>query len=249
MGSAVMDGRCLSLAVKVENLAEHSAIAKASSLFVVYLEITGAANEKFLVAVPITSGTKGNLAVGKRGVFFDIHGKEYDAQVKQVIENPVSLREALGMPFVRLWRILEGRIETWSSSAEKGLETEFGKALPATATATAAPAAAQAAQRSPTGAFMGLAFVTAALGSAFAFITKTFSSMNRQHIMLSLAAAAGLVILPITLVAYLKLRRQDLSSLLEGCGWAINARMRLDRKQRRHFTRSYEYPKEAEGMP
>lgn len=250
MGSVVMDGRCFSFAVKVENLAEHSATAKLSNLFVVYLEVTGIAAEKFNVAIPITAGTKGNLAVGKRGVFFDIRGKEYDARVIQVIENPVSLREALAMPFVRLWAILEGRIENWSTSAEKGLQTEFTKVIaqPA-ATPTPTPTAAPVAPGTQGGAFMGLCFVTAALGSAFAFITKTFSGMSKQSILLSLAAAAALVILPITLVAYLKLRRQDLSSLLEGCGWAINARMRLDRKQREHFTRDYVYPVGAEGTP
>jgi hypothetical protein len=230
MGSAVMDGRCFAFAVKVDNVAE----------------VTGTANEKFHVAVPITSGTKGNLAVGKRGVFFDIQGKEYDAKIIQLIENPVSLREALSMPFRRLWNMFEGRIETWSTSAEKGLETQFGKVL---APPPAAPGPAPSPTAPPNQAFMGVFFVTAALGSAFAFITKTFSGMERHHVFLGLAAAAALVILPITLVAYLKLRRQDLSSLLEGCGWAINARMRLDRKQRRQFTRSYAYPPDAEGTP
>lgn len=250
MGSVVMDGRCFSFAVKVENLAEHSATAKLSNLFVVYLEVTGVAPEKFNVSIPITAGTKGNLAVGKRGIFFDIGGKEYDARVVQVIENPVSLREALAMPFVRLWGILEGRIENWSNSAEKGLQTEFTKVIaqPSALAATPTPAAPVPAG-TPSGAFMGLCFVTAALGSAFAFITKTFSGMAYRHVLLGLAAAACIVILPIALVAYLKLRRQDLSSLLEGCGWAINARMRLDRKQRQHFTRNYAFPAGAEGTP
>ncbi|MBT7302080.1 MAG: hypothetical protein HN849_21310 [Victivallales bacterium] len=253
MGSVIMDGRCLSFAVKVENAAEHSKMAKLSNLFVVYLEVTGAANEKFQVAVPVTSGTKGNLTVGKRGVFFDIHGKEYDARITQVIANPVSLREALALPFVRLWSILEGRIETWSTSSQKGLQTEFGKAMPPTTPGAKAPPPAKAPvpgqPRPANSAFVGLCFVTAALGSAFAFITKTFSGMNRQHVMLGLSAAIGLVVLPITLVAYLKLRRQDLSSLLEGGGWAINARMRLNRRQRRQFTTAYVFPAGAKGTP
>ena len=252
MGSVVMDGRCLSFAVKVENVAEHSKMAKLSNLFVVYLEVTGAAKEKFQVAVPVTSGTKGNLGVGKRGVFFDIQGKEYDARITQVIANPVSLREALALPFVRLWSILEGRIETWSTSAQKGLQTEFGKAVPPTPGAAAPPppkAPVPGQPRTPNSAFVGLCFVTAALGSAFAFITKTFAGMNRQHVMLGLSAAVGLVVLPIALVAYLKLRRQDLSSLLEGGGWAINARMRLNRRQRRQFTTAYVFPAGAKGTP
>ena len=46
------------------------------------------------LAVPVTSGTKGNLYLGKRGVFQDTEGNEWDALVVQVIENPISVRQA-----------------------------------------------------------------------------------------------------------------------------------------------------------
>ena len=42
--------------------------------------------------------------------------------------------------------------------------------------------------------------------------------------------------LPTAIVAILKLRRRDLSAILEGSGWAINARMRLTFKQAHVFT-------------
>ena len=44
-------------------------------------------------------------------------------------------------------------------------------------------------------------------------------------------------------------RKQDLSSLLEGCGWAINLRMRLNSKLRGQFTTFGKYPKDAKGTP
>ena len=50
-------------------------------------------------------------------------------------------------------------------------------------------------------------------------------------------------------MAVKKLRRQDLSAILEGCGWAVNVRMGLDRAQRRHFTREVPYPEDAVGTP
>jgi len=87
------------------------------------------------------------------------------------------------------------------------------------------------------------------VGSAFAFVTKTLASLRPQQIAGGLLGAVLLVMLPVSLIAFLKLRRQDLSALLEGCGWAINARMRLTRTQRRHFTRVPGYPLNAVGTP
>jgi cytochrome c-type biogenesis protein CcmH/NrfG len=59
----------------------------------------------------------------------------------------------------------------------------------------------------------------------------------------------GVVLVPTAIVAALKLRRRDLSAILEGAGWAINARMRLNRRQRRQFTRLPSYPEGAVGTP
>ncbi len=58
-----------------------------------------------------------------------------------------------------------------------------------------------------------------------------------------------IVSVPTAVVAAWKLARRDLSSILEGCGWAINARMRLNRRQRQQFTRSEPYPADAAGTP
>jgi len=66
---------------------------------------------------------------------------------------------------------------------------------------------------------------------------------------LGLGALVAIVSMPVTLLAVIKLRRRDLGSLVEGCGWAINARMRLTRAQRRYFTRRVPYPASATGTP
>ena len=244
-GSAVMDGRWFNFALRVDDVAAHSMVARASNIFVLYLEVTGPAGERFLVAVPATSGTKGNLDVGKRGIFFDVDEREYGVKVLQIIENPISLREALCAPFVRLWRYATGKIETWSSQAEKKLQTQLDQSQ----AAVAQPAAPRAPGGSAAMPIMGVSVAAAALSSAFAFITKTLSGLQWYQIVLGLVGAAAVVMLPAMLVAILKLRSQDLSSLLEGCGWAVNVRMRLDRSQRRYFTRRAPYPEGAQGTP
>jgi len=255
MGSAVIDGRWFNFAVRVDEVAAHSTIAKLSRIFVLYLEVTLAdTQDKFYVAVPATSGTKGNLSVGKRGVFFDIAGKEYDARVVQIIENPISLREALGSPFVRLWRFIMGKIEGLSGAAEQKLQKGVEKAAVAARQAAAEPApqAAPIATAAPGGAaglMVGVSVAIAALGSAFAFIVKTFAELGVWGLSLGALGALLAVMVPLIIAAVTKLRRQDLSALLEACGWAINARMRFDRQQRKWFTARVPYPTGAQGTP
>ncbi len=253
MGSAVIDGRWFNLALKVDDLASHSAQARTSNIFTLYLEITGKKDDKVMhVAVPATSGSKGNLCVGKRGIFFDTDGREFDARVVKIIENPISLREALVAPFKRLWNFILGKIEAMSGSYEKDLQKSADAMLQAAPPPAAGSPAAGALAKipgGPAGLLVGLSVSAAAIGSAFAFITKTMSGMSQGQVVGGLLSAALVVVVPVLLVAILKLRRQDLSSLLEGCGWAINARMRFNRAQRRQFTKRRPFPEGASGTP
>ena len=253
-GRLVIDGRWFNVTFNVENPAAHQTMAKPSLMCLMYIEVTKNGT-KFNYVAPVTYGSKGNLGVGKRGVFFDLDGKEYDAVITHFIENPVCVREALLAPFSRLWNIVESKIESWSGEAEKKLEADFTKVVndptavaAATATATAPPAAAKPAG-DKSGMFLGVSVAIAALGSAFAFISKTLASMSLTGIIITVIAALMVIMLPITILTYIKLRKQDLSAVLEGCGWAINLRMKLTSKLRGQFTNFGKYPKGASGTP
>ncbi len=256
-GDVVIDGRWFHIAFLVKDMAAHQALAKNSQLFVLYMEVQKDPNTKFNIVVPVTNGTKGNLVVGKRGVFFDREGHDYDAKILQVIQNPICVKEALLAPFSRLWGIIEGKIIAWSGAAEKNLQSNFDKAI----TPGAAPAAAPPPPPAPaneksgadskvnSGAFLGISVAFAALGSALAFISKTLSGMTGTQIWMSVICAILILAFPISLIAIIQLNRQDLSSLLEGCGWAINLRMRLKSLQRRTFSDFGSYPEGATGTP
>jgi len=253
MGSAVIDGRWFNLAFLVDNVAEHQKMAKESNIFTLYLEVEGLAGAKpFTVAVPAMAGSKGNLQVGKRGVFFDTNNNEHNARVTHIIANPISISEALCAPFARLWAFLLGKIESMSATSEKALQKQADTMFTAPPGNAAAPQQAGTpakGQFNSAGMLMGLSVSVAAIGSAFAFITKTLTSLSRGQVLLGVLGAAVVVMVPVSLIAILKLRRQDLSALLEGCGWAINARMRPTREQRRQFTQAPKFPADAEGTP
>jgi len=253
MGSLVIDGRWFNLAVQVDDPAAHKQMAKQSSFFTMYVEVTGPDPAKaFQVAVPVTSGTRGNLDVGKRGVFFDLQGREYLARVVDILEQPISLREALVAPFVRVGRFLVGKIESLSATAQKQLEAGVAQAAtplvaPPPAAAPAPAVGMTAGQRA--GMFVGISVALAAVSSAFAFVVKTLTGVQLYQIGLGVLGAALIVLVPVSIVALVKLRRRDLSALLEGAGWAINARMRLTRAQGRYFSLRKPYPRGAKGAP
>ncbi len=94
---------------------------------------------------------------------------------------------------------------------------------------------------------MGAGVAIAALGSAAAYITKTLSQVSWLAIVIGIAGALLLVMLPMATIAFLKLRKRDLSGILEGSGWGLNAPMRLTHRQAHFFTQRPKYPKGSKG--
>lgn len=241
-GRAVIDGRWFNMAIPVADANAHSLIAKGSGIFIIYLDVIPNDKSPVLkVAMPATTGTRGNLSVGKRGVFFDLKGAEHDAVITKIVEAPISLREAMFAPFKKVGDFLIGKIEGKSAAAEKSLISTVD-------TTTKNPPTASGAN-SPSNMMMGLSLSVAALGSSLAFITKALGDMNAMTIIQGLGIAFLAVLIPIIIVAFIKLSRQDLSLILEGCGWAVNQRMRLTNKLRKQFTSRAPFPREAEGTP
>lgn len=250
MGCLIMDGRKFNLAVGVGNRGEHVKIAESSNIFVLYVEITGGREGKsFEVAVPVTSGGRGNLVVGKRGIFFDETGRQWDARVTHIIENPISLTEAMSAPFRKIGALITGKIEKWTSSADKELGTLTQQSIgqvrqgapqattPATAQSTVAGRGVMA------GSIMaGGGVAIAAIGSSLGYLTKIVSEYG-HNILWAVGGAILAVLIPTMVLAILRLRRRDLSAILEGSEWAINARMRLTRDQCRYFTERPPFPK------
>ena len=250
LGTLVMDGRRFNFALLAGSRAEHSKVAAAGNMFIFYAEILpGGGAARYEIAVPVTSGGKGNLCVGMRGVFEDLSGRQSDARIVQIIENPISLGEAFVSPFKRIGKVLGGKIESITASAEKEFDSRTAGVLDGKGPAQPAPKAAPPNQGMLAGGMlMGGGVAIAALGSAVAFITKTLSDVAVWKIAVGIGVAVLAVVLPTSIVAVMKLRKRDLSSILAGAGWAINARMRLTGGQSRYFTQRPPYRKGAKGL-
>jgi hypothetical protein len=240
MGTLIMDGRRFTFSVKVADRALHARFSNTSNMFVIYAEITGENGAKLYdVALPVTAGTKGMLQVDKWGAFLDREGRTLNARIVQIVENPISFREAIAAPFKRLGRALMIRFGERSAEEEKRLESITAQTLE-----RGRPAAAHTDRRTalpflanPGGVLAGGGIAIAALGSSLAFITRTLAELEWTTILAGVAGAAAAVILPVTAVAVIKLAGRDLSCMLEGSGWGVNARMALTHTLARTFTR------------
>ncbi len=248
MGTLVTDGRRLEFAVRVHNRAEHEAVARTSNMHVLYVAVPAAGGlEALELAIPVTSGGRGNLCVGKGGVFIDRAGRVRPARIVAMIENPIGFREAVVAPFRRLGKLLTGKIEALTADAENRFDASAAQVVNQPAAAAPVPPRTMGMQGTG-GLVMGAGVAVAALGSAIAYITKTLAQITPLAIVAGVVVAAGLVILPTLIVAGLKLRSRDLSAILEGAGWAINARMRLTHRLATQFTHRPAYPRGARGV-
>ncbi len=243
-GTLVMAGREFTLSILVPDRAAHAAVANKASMFILYCKVWGGTPARsFEVAVPVTSGTSGGLFVGKRGVFWSLDGHEYDAEVVQVVVQPVSLWEAIIHPFRRIGAFISSKIQAWSDSIDKKLDDQLDK-LPAAGAHAAAPAAAAAAAAAQNSGMQGImTMVTAggvalgAIGLAIGSIVSALKGVVWWKIALGVAGLIVLFSLPSLMIAAYKILTRRLAVVLEGSGWAMNDQMRLNFSLGRLFTR------------
>ncbi|WP_163997279.1 kinesin [Pyxidicoccus caerfyrddinensis] len=249
-GTLILGGRKYTLSVLTTNRAAHAALTAQGTTCVLYVQVApkdGAPS--YEVAVPVTRGRSTDLVVGKRGIFYDVDGKEHDATVTHVIRQPVSLWEAMTMPFTRMGAFITSKVEGLATAGEKTFDTTLEKGYTQTVAAPAAAAPAPAAAAPATGGIAGMvaagSIAAAALGSSFAFIVTQVKSLTLVDLISAATLIAIVVMAPAGLLGWLKLRRRNLALLLEGSGWALNDRLMLTPALSSLVTRRPKLPKGA----
>ena len=146
MGKLVIDGREMTFTIKVQNREAHKEIARDSFIYLMYLEITGRRDKaplpnlgqgplpgsrqslspkqgsSFEIVAAVTAGSVGRLRIGKRGVFFTTDGKEWDAQVVDIVKNPISLWESVKEPFQQFTGFIKKQVDKFTQSRKNKVE-------------------------------------------------------------------------------------------------------------------------------
>ena len=221
-GTLYLDGRSTELCVRVDG---PNPLAASSKTYLAYCACTRAGATPITIAAAFTQGDSDFLGAGRRGIFYDRQGRDWDAVVTSVIDNPISVRQAFWAPYKKFVRLIEEQIAKRAAAAE----AESGAKVAAAAEKTANADKAKPAEPKK----FDLALITGigvALGSIGGFLAAIFSNFVSLGFWMPFGLV-GIILLisgPSMLIAWLKLRQRTLGPILEGNGWAVNGRVRIN---------------------
>lgn len=238
-GTLLIDQRACHLCMRVSDMAKHDAQAALSSMFLVYCDcVKQSIGQKMQIVAAVTVGEVNNLTVGKNAVFYDRQGRDWDATIVKIIDNPISIKQAFWTPYRKFANWITELINKRAAEKEqKQFENittkveETSQELPTAQTVQESPEKKQlmtsAAQTFDIAKFAGI-FAAVGMGvgmlaSAVASIFLGFVALKWWQMILVLAGVLLLISGPSMLIAYLKLRRRNLAPLLNANGWAVNA--------------------------
>src|SRR5207247_3950947 len=105
--------------VRVEDPGKHAALACLAKTYLAYCDLTRkGTGEKMQIAAAFTAGDSDNLMIGRNGIFYDRQGRDWDATITRIIENPISIRQAFWAPYKRLVRAIEEQIAKRAAVAD-----------------------------------------------------------------------------------------------------------------------------------
>jgi len=228
VGTLYLDGRSCDLCVPVADAGKHAALAGLAKTYLAYCECTRPNGEKMTIAAAYTGGDSDFLMVGRNGIFYDRKGRDWDATITKVIDNPISIRQAFWAPYKKLVRLIEEQVAKRAAAAEAASDAKIG----AVATATANVDKTKPEQKKVdvgTVAALGVAF--GAIGTLLATLAGYLSGILKLPFWQVCLAFAGILLListPSMLIAWLKLRQRNLGPILDANGWAINGRVKMN---------------------
>ena len=250
-GKLFVDQRECDLCIKVSDMPKHDATASQSAAFLVYCDCSSKVlNKTMKICAVVTDGEIDNLKTGKNAIFVDRENNVWDATITKVIENPISIREAFWTPYRKVASFIEEQVTKFAASKDKemtdktlGSIAEGGtklteksaaaaKAAETASTETAVAEAKIAESTSKKEAFdiakyCGIfAAIGMALGTIGTFLVAAATGFMKLSVFKMILAVLAIILIisgPSMLLAYLKLRKRNLSPLLNANGWAINA--------------------------
>lgn len=251
LGQLYIDQRCCDLCIRVSDMSKHADMAGLSGIFLIYFKCTSKILGQSMDAVAVmTDGDIDDLRPGKNGIFYDLQGRDWDAVITKIVDNPVSIRQAFWAPYRKAWEFCVGIIN--KSAADKDAKITADLQAKVQNAAAAAPGAATDAAAAKPQAFDIAKFAgifaafSMAMGYIGSFITSLVSGMKTTSLGQMVLILLGLLLVisgPSCFIAWMKLRKRNLGPILNSNGWAINSRVLVNILFGGKLTTVAKYPK------
>lgn len=231
-GTLFIDQRSCDLCMRVADMAKHDAMAAASGMYLIYCDCTSKKkNASMKIVAVMTDGDVDNLMVGKNAIFYDRDGSDWDAVVTKIVDNPISIRQAFWSPYKKFGKFINEQISKFAQEKDsKMTEEATAKISEGGSKMTTAPDAAGTTEKPEKfdiakycGIFAAIGLAVGYIGGFLVSIWEGFISLTTVGMILALIGLVLIISGPSMLLAWMSLRKRNLSPLLNANGWAVNA--------------------------
>ena len=226
-GTLYLDQRSCTLCIQVDDPAAHVVLGGLGKVYIAYCACSRSSGEKMNIAACFTQGDSDYLMVGRNGVFYDRQGKDWDATITKIMDNPISIRQAFWSPYKKFLRFVEQQVAKRAAAADDAASARLEGAASAVATAPVAKPAAGPKPAFDVGTVAALGVGLGAIGGIIGGFVSGFLGL-RFLMPLGIIGLMLLISGPAMIIAWLKLRQRTLGPILEGNGWAINGRVKIN---------------------
>jgi hypothetical protein len=231
-GTLYLDQRSCDLCLTVEDGGRHALLAGLSGTYLAYCDcVRKATGEKLQIVAAFTGGDSDNLMVGRNGIFYDRKGRDWDATITKIIENPISIPQAFWAPYKKVVRMIEEQVAKRAAAADTAATQQLQQSATAVVNPDQPPPPpppVPVRTKMDTGTLAAIGLVLATLLGALGGIFGAIAKLPAWQVPLAIVGILLAISLPSMLLAWLKLRRRNLGPILDANGWAVNAKAKMN---------------------
>ncbi len=222
-GTLFLDNRSTEFCVQV---AAPNPLAAMSKAYIAYVDCKRAGEAPIKIAACFTQGDSDYLFVGRNGIFYDRKGRDWDATISSIADNPISIRQAFLSPYKKFLRFIEEQVAKRAAAADAEANNKLASAATATANVDKIKPAPEP-KKFDVGVVAALGVALGALGTLLGGFISGFLGLG-LWMPLGMLGIVLAISGPSMLIAWLKLRQRNIGPILEGNGWAINGRVKIN---------------------
>lgn len=246
-GTLIVDQRSLDLCVRVADGGAMAAQAAKSNLYLLTCACVSKHTGKSMnIIAAVTVGDVDDLFVGKNCLFYDRNGVDYDARITAIMDNPISIKQAMWTPYKKMSNLINEQIDKFAAKKEAGVNESITTGVnekTETVTAIDKENAGDTGKKAATFDIAKYAGIFAAVGMAAALIGSVVTSICGgivglfedkplwKSLLLIVALVLGIMVLisgPSMFIAWRKLKKRNLAPVLNANGWAVNADAKIN---------------------
>ena len=226
-GTLFLDSRSTKLCIRVDAANPLAAMSKA---YIAYCNCSRADGAKMTIAACFTQGDSDYLFVGRNGVFYDRQGRLWYAIITSIVDNPISIRQAFWSPYKKFLRMIEEQMAKRAAAADAQATGKLAGAagMVADADKPRPDAKPPESRKFDLALLTGIGVALGSIGTFLATMFAKFIDIPSWQLPLIIVGLMLVISLPSMFIAALKLRHRTLGPILEGNGWAVNGRVKIN---------------------